>query len=439
MGKSRVVAGAFDAEIYWRYEDEAVLPAYKNREADHVVLAMDELLFLICTSQDILVTRFAMSDEQICYLKRIGFEFQCNRRDVTGDKGNLYDKSKDIFELLCVTEYADYFHDHILPGRELCCYAGTPYTGEFVEKYLLSKHNFIQENVIRKVNGKLYSTELNGRLFWKKHARIVHSAGKLRETCLEFLERGPVLIKENFGVSGRGNLCIDSACRLEYIANYISRQERNGKKVSFIVEQLLDKDTDFSCQFYVNEAGAFELCSVQQIRNKNFSYQGSFSAPEDFMEELREKRYFERLQKVSGELYKEGYYGHVCVDSMVLKDQSLEEVVEINARMSMSLLKSYLDRFLAGKDQTGYITYLSMKLPGKLTYAQVLKRLEEENVLYVGGDHGIIPLTPKAMFINTEIESTKEKVYGRLYIGVVGDDCMDSFLRVLESMGIKIE
>ncbi len=96
----------------------------------------------------------------------------------------------------------------------------------------------------------------------------------------------------------------------------------------------------------MNENGDFELLSVQKLINQDFAYVGSYSADEAFMADLEEKGYFDQMRVIGEALHGEGYYGDVCVDSMVLEDGDIYPMVEINARKSMSLIKHHIDTYV---------------------------------------------------------------------------------------------
>lgn len=438
--KTRLVMGSFDAEQYWISEDSVKLPAFADKEVDNTVLAMDELLFLACDRNDLLITRFPVKDEQIAYLNTIGFFFSNNRDCVSMNEVDIYDKSKDIFRILCKEENFCRFKELILPNMEVLYFSCTPYLNDFLETYHLDKKNYVDEHIFKMVNSKVFSSKLNQRLLGKKHIQIVKSSHELEKVGMEYFQAGPIVIKEEFGVSGKGNCYIDSVAKFKSIIKYVQKQENKGKKVELIVEKFLDKLFDFSSQYYIDKMGECELISVQQIQNKNMSYHGSFTASEELLQDLKGCNYFSKCKIVTDELFRLGYCGHVCIDSMMLRNSEVEDVVEINARMSMSLLKKKIDDFLSKKGQNGYLSHLSLKIPVTLQYTDLLVSLEQKGILYAGENEGVIPLTPNSMFINTKINmKNNAKVYGRLYFAMVGEnDNLNKFKSVLEDLNISI-
>ncbi|MFD1906532.1 hypothetical protein ACFSQ7_25010 [Paenibacillus rhizoplanae] len=59
---------------------------------------------------------------------------------------------------------------------------------------------------------------------------------------------------------------------------------------------------------------------------------GSESMEEEERMVLERAGYFDVMIQVANDLFKDGYFGPVCIDSMVLKDGTLVPIVEINAR-----------------------------------------------------------------------------------------------------------
>ncbi|MCG8501078.1 MAG: hypothetical protein MJB12_11805, partial [Firmicutes bacterium] len=135
---------------------------------------------------------------------------------------------------------------------------------------------------------------------------------------------------------------------------------------------------------------------------------------------------FNWMEKTAERLYEDGYYGHVCIDSMVLKNGEIVPIIEINARKSMSLLKHYLDKYLHTFTLKGNFTYISAAFQGRIVFEELLKQMEKEGVLFQSGrKRGIIPLTANTLFINRDTDHAydSQKTYkGRLYFAAVGED-----------------
>ncbi len=409
-GTISIHCGAFDAETLWRDDGLAKLPALPDPQARNIVSAMDELLFVFCKESDVLLTRNPLEPAQLRYLSEIGLAFRTSSEPLA-ERGEQWETNP--FRLL-IHKGAELQGGELLPpGGYVEPFAVLDGVQELTALYGLAG-GYPEAETIRRVNSKLYSTEWRERLGHGPRTSIVRSHTELLSVAGAMLGAGPVLIKDTFGVSGKGNLLIQSSATLERIAGYIASQEQKGKAVIFLLEPLLDKAIDFSCQFHIDEEGSYSWLSVQQVMNSEFSYLGTFSASAELMEKLEREGYFKLMQETAQMLFESGYYGHVCVDSMLLADGRLEPIVEINARKSMSLIKKQLDDYLASFSLQGSLTYLSVMCPGMVSYGELLAAMEREGLLFhPERGAGILPLSSGTFTIN-QAAGLKRK--GRLYL-----------------------
>ncbi|MGG4146467.1 hypothetical protein ABEW34_25505 [Paenibacillus algorifonticola] len=438
-GVTTIHCGAFDAETLWRDETLAKLPSLPDPQAKAIVGAMDELLFLFCESSDVLLTRGPVSPAQLRYLSSIGLTFRTSDEPLEGCYSGAQEENP--FQLMLNKGVVRQYEELLPPGGFVEPFAVLDGLQELSSLYQLGGR-YPDMDTIRRVNSKLYSTELRESLGYGPPTRTVRNHMELRRTAEAMLGAGPVLIKDTFGVSGKGNLLIQSMATLERIAGYVAAQEQKGKSVLFLLEPLLDKETDFSCQFHIAADGGYELISVQQVINAEFAYLGTFSASEALLEKLEREGYFKLMRKTGDLLYESGYYGHVCVDSMLLADGGLVPIVEINARKSMSLIKKRLDDYLAEFSLQGNLTYLSVICLGIVEYADLLAAMEREGLLFrPDRGEGILPLSAGTFTIN-QADGLKRK--GRLYLSAVAgriERCGELLARMralLKSRGIAV-
>ncbi|EFM12353.1 conserved hypothetical protein [Paenibacillus curdlanolyticus YK9] len=411
---TRIHCGTFDAEQYWRGSELAKLPGLVDKENLRIVSMMDELLFAFCNPNEALITRKAMNPAHKQYLGDIGFRFYNNEFDLDGEGKET---GKSMLQLLTEADHSAF--TAISGGKpELEPFAAIPFTREASER-----HGFDcrmpDMDIIRRVNTKTYSTEMKERLDLANDSFIVNHSSELQLLGESLLRRGPFLIKDNYGVSGQGNLLVESISILERVVSYTAMQENKGKQSQFVVEPYLDKDCDFSCQFMIAEDGAYQLISVQRLANDEFAYQESYTPEPEFLQMLEGKGYFDLMERIAKGLYSDGYYGHVCVDSMQLRNGDLIPLIEINARKSMSLIKNQVDRFLTPQDLQGNLRYYSVTTTNaELQFEDLLAAMEDSDLLYrPGKDAGIIPLTANTLTINRKADKPYK---GRLYVSMAG-------------------
>ena len=185
---------------------------------------------------------------------------------------------------------------------------------------------------------------------WRQTAREIEAIGA------ELLKQGPYLLKDPFGVSGKGNLLIDSeAMREGSRSTCINRRERIAGSIP--AGAPAPKVTDFSSHWFIQENGKTEFISVQRMMNHQQNYSGSIKADEAFIGMLENVGYFTVMEKALRVLVEDDYHGFVCFDSMVLEDGEVVSIVEINARKSMGLINAYLDKWSEPYGLTGWLTF----------------------------------------------------------------------------------
>lgn len=378
--KKCVYYGEFNAEKYWRNNALAKLPQIPDNQAENIIKSMDELLFVLCSTGDTLITRYKIDLVQREYLKSIGFSFSCNYMNLTNDVLKE-ERNKNICKLLLESYDCSGVKELLKKSSELSAFAVLPESNEISEKYGLA-FDSPKINIIRRVNSKIYSSNINRELNREYSFEIINSSEELNEVGAKYLRKSPIIIKDSFGVSGKGNLVISSEGILQRIAKYIKSQERLGKSVEFIVEPFLEKKQDFSCQFFIHRSGDMELLSIQEVRNIGSSYHGSYTPSKEFIEFISKKGYFSILKEVSKRLYNDGYYGDVCVDSMLLKSGNIVPIVEINARKSMSLIKHNIDKYVSNFKLQCAFTFYNVTFSTDISYEQIISKMKEKALLF---------------------------------------------------------
>ncbi len=412
--------GEFNAEKYWRDENLAKLPEIPDNQTENIIKAMDELLFPLCSAEDTLITRYKMNPSQREYLKEIGFSFQCNYVNLDGN-GSKEEQNKNICQLLLEKYDEPSIKELISKDATLSAFAVLPESEQVGKKY---KSVFDSPNIdiIKKVNSKIYSSKISKGLNSKYPFQVVNSSKEMYEEGVKYLRNSSIMIKDSFGVSGKGNLVISNEGILQRIASYIHSQEKAGKSVEFIIEPFLEKKQDFSCQFLIDKSGDMEMISIQEVRNVGSAYNGSYTPNKGFIEFIHTKGYFSILKEVAKQLHKDGYYGDVCVDSMMLINGDIVPIVEINARKSMSLIKHNIDKYVLKFNLNCGFTFLNVTFSSSISYSQIIREMDNNTLLFKPGmNKGIIPLSSNTLFINRYLDKEQKlKSYkGRLYLAML--------------------
>lgn len=443
----KTVMGTFDPETRWRDALLSMLPRIPDPERDRIVLCMDELLFPLCGPDDILVTRCRIDDALLDYFDKLGVSFHHRSIvDLTSPEAEGALRTEHFAS--CIFQLAS--RDGI-PGTEadkpymLVPYAVTEEAHEYAGKGIFA-NPLPDLAVVKRVNSKLYHHRLLEDMGLHTYGMPAMSTEEVEQYGTELLHKGAFLIKDPFGVSGKGNLLIESPSLLKRIVSYLRKQEEAGSQTLFLLEPLLPKAADFSSQWLLEPDGSRQLISVQRMMNRQQNYGGSVTAEAAFVNSLEQKGYFRMLEAALHELYLDGYFGYVCFDSMMLEDGELVPIVEINARMSMGLINAHLDRLLAGWNLKGWLTYLSVALPEQFRFEGLLQALEDEQLLFTPlRQSGIMPLSSGTLTVNgSPWGRSSGKPKGRLYVSVIGqteeirEETLERLKQVLHDLSVTV-
>lgn len=443
----RVYCGTFEAEAYWREPDLARLPSLPDLHASQVVQAMDEMLFAFCDAGDCVLTARRMNEAHAQYLRALEFPFNRNDFDLwpVGDPDTT-DGSRaapSVFLRMQDDRVRGQLVDFFPEGAGLEPFAVVPGTAEVATQYGLAGV-FPSQAVIRAVNTKSHALQMRDRLGVPNVGVIVDDVASLSSVGRALLRNGPFLVKDEYGVSGKGNQLIGTEAALHRIAKYLSRQSAQGKRVRFVLEPYLQKRSDFSCQFRVEQDGRMTVISLQELINNGLAFGTSCSARPALIESLEREGYFKLIERIGGLMHEDGYWGDVCVDSMVLQNGELAPLVEINARKSMSLIKHAIDRYLSARGLTGCLTYVSVVNDRSTEFSALLERLEKEDLLFTTArGRGILPLTAGTAYGSSAVQ-TEEPIRGRLYLAVIckqADDrvaLLTALSRVMDQAGLHV-
>lgn len=450
-----IVMGTFDPETRWRDPNLAKLPAMPDKDRESIVLCMDELLFPFCGPDDILYSRCKIDPGLYEYLNGLGFYFRSRHHfDLSDEERALPEPDlfkQCLFSLALDGQQREEILIHNV--KHLSPYAITADTEEYLHA-AGSLGSLPDHETVKRVNSKFYSNRLLSRIGEKCYGTEVNSALEVQAVGNTLLKRGAYLLKDPFGVSGKGNMLIENEAMQRRIAEHLEKQERRGLRSQFLLEPLLRKETDFSSHWFIRESGETDFISVQRMLNQQQNYCGSIRADEAMLLLLRNAGYFDTMEKALRILAEDGYHGFVCFDSMILEGGAVVPIVEINARMSMGLINAYLDKGWETYGHTGLLTFLSLGLPEGFAFGRLLDALHISGLLFTGqGAYGIVPLSSNTVMVNDILTSRRitEGVLskrgmpkGRLYFSVVGrndehrSELIVSLRQVLADLSIKV-
>ncbi|MFJ5304230.1 hypothetical protein [Streptomyces sp. NPDC088350] len=403
MSESKLIRlGTFDAERSWRPSGLATLPAVRSPDGDRVVAAMDELLAVLCGPDDLLITGSSLPDSFIGVLAGAGI---APRYRAAPPAGTDDDTHLTVEQRLLHAPPGD------LAGYGLAPYAVLPETASLIRACGL-RADLPGVDVVRRVSSKTWSNALARTMGLRGAGTVARSVPELLAQ-VEQLGSGTVVIKDPYGVAGRGTIAVSSPRTLGTVARVLQRQVDQGAAVELLVQPHYDRAADFSAQIHVTGDGEIRRRGIRLMQNAEFSYTGSRPLPAALEQRLAQAGYRELINGVGAALAAEGYHGPVCVDSMLLRDGALVPVLEINPRVSMGLISLALERRLAGPGRTARLSVRTVRLPEPSTASRVFDRLttvlDERGALLRADRAGLLPLTV----------GTLRPPRGRLYYAVV--------------------
>jgi hypothetical protein len=403
MSESKLIRlGTFDAERSWRPSGLATLPAVRSPDGDRVVAAMDELLAVLCGPDDLLITGSSLPDSFIGALAGAGIALRYRPAPPAGTDDGTH---------LTVEQRLLHAPPGDLAGYGLAPYAVLPETASLIRVCGL-RADPPDVDVVRRVSSKTWSNALVRTMGLRGAGTVARSVSELLAQ-VEQLGTATAVIKDPYGVAGRGTIAVSSPRMLRTVARVLQRQVDQGAAVELLVQPHYDRAADFSAQIHVPEDGEIRWHGIRLMQNAEFSYTGSRPTPAALEQRLAQAGYRELINGVGAAVAAEGYHGPVCVDSMLLCDGALVPVLEINPRVSMGLISLALERRLAGPGTTARMSVRTLRLPEPSTVSRVFDQLtavlDERGALLRAGRPGLLPLTA----------NTLRPPRGRLYYAVV--------------------
>ena len=372
----KLVYGKFDVEQEWQDIDYARLPAFNVKTS--IASNMEELLFPIA-KDGILLTHKAVDKNWKEYIEKFGFAF----KEMPIETMDSFSSAHSNFE----------------------CYA---VNSEFLKIVgALRKSEFPALADVIKVNGKNYSSQISAGIN-PYPSYVVTEENQLMDIAKKF--NFDFMLKEIMGVSGRGNLHIKSEKEFTSIFRYLSSQIGKGKKLCMILEPFYHIKIDFSSQYLIHQDGSVERICIRYMKNRGTKYYGSFGASQEFLNFLRERQYFEKIENALQHIYQDGYWGYVCIDSAVLQSGEIVPVIEINARMSMGLLSYQIEKEFSNSKKKMIFRCMDIMANAEFNFTILKSHLMKRHLLSRNKEESGIFLT-SANTYNCNLETKKGRIY----------------------------
>lgn len=410
--------GNFEVEQQWA-RGEHTLPRLSAATANAVVNHMDEFALLLGGGDDHVVLKTRPDDDYLAFLTGLGVDLprihvtghQDPQRTVTEDTlddPKLIEVLSALGRLGCrLTAHGISEHE-----RRLAAATGLPLAGS-------------DPDTCKAVNSKVYSRRVADELGLRQ------PRGWACETLAELADAfaaatddtgARYVVKEAFGVSGKGIAVLESRRRADRILGMLrGRTQRLGNEsVAFVVEQWVAKQSDLNYQFTVARDGGVHFDFVKEQLTEGGVHKGHrMPARLSAVQQAVVRDTAERLGK---RLADDGYAGVVGVDAMVDPAGELYPVVEINARHNMSTYQVPLEERFVRDGRIAVARHYPLRLTAPLPFAEARSLLDG---LLFDPAQGTGLLVNNYATVNAGFpvsgEPTPSAVDGRLYGVLVAD------------------
>nr|WTA64364.1 hypothetical protein OHB51_17615 [Micromonospora sp. NBC_00855] len=387
MGKTFHL-GTFDSERWWRPPDLAVLPAVVL--GGGVTATMDELLAGFCAPGDLLLTRAPLAPALRDGLAALGIDV--TQRTVgtseTLTAGTPPDSSDTIEDLVL----RDPPLLGLLAGYDVVSpYAVLSDTTRLADR-IGATNRLPSAATVARVNSKSWSNAVADRLGLPGTGEVVRSVDAL--TAAVQRTGFDAVVKDPYGVSGRGALAVRTPGVLAAIRRTLERQVAAGRRIELLVQPRYARRCDFSAHLILEPDGGWELLGVQAMTNREFRFIGSRPAAPAFVDRLDASGYLDAVAEVAKALAGEGYWGPVGIDSMLQSDGEVIPILEVNARRSLGLLALLLDHRVRDEGLRCYLWQIDLSVAPGRDIDALVTALRADGVAYRGGSGpGVVVLS----------------------------------------------
>ncbi|UTV26939.1 hypothetical protein [Photobacterium atrarenae] len=386
----------FEAEALWQDPTLVTLPSFVAAQADSQLSCLDEVQ-VARTAAEQVFTVIAPDQALVGYHASLG---------LASSRTSAFDNPEDWLAAGM---------PHWAEAAAVLCH-GLPHQGRqrpfacvpAAYQCTASSAHLPSFDAVVKVNDKRYAVEVCRQLNIPQLGEIVSTRSSLLALNAHAL---PMILKEPFGVSGKGSLVVRHPAIWERVREHLLCQVAAGRQVGLIAEPFVEKEVDFSSQWQITRGGDITLLGLSEITNDNLKFSGVKAMGDGLFQRIRAHGYPELLRPLLARLYQDGYWGPVCVDSMLLTSGEIVPVVEINARESMGgIAQDWFARLAVGGEVR--FQQVSVKYSQPLDIRQLLDELARRGCL-VTGEHqyGYVPLNSRCVQLPGETPRI-----GRLYL-----------------------
>ncbi|MEU6477903.1 hypothetical protein ABZ858_13590 [Streptomyces sp. NPDC047017] len=383
-----VLIGNFEVENQWA-AGEPGLPRIAVSATREIAHRMDEFCLLLAGPDDHVLLKSAPDEGHLAHLAALGLELPRVLTPTVQDPGRTV--TEDV-----LADPALLKEIRALPGSPVLWPHGVSEREELLAESTGVRLAGPSARICKAVNGKTYSREIADELGLRQpRGWVCRNVSELRSATAgagSLLDLGgTVVLKDSYGVSGKGLLVVSDRSALERVVRKIVRRaERTGDdRVNLIVETWVAKKTDLNYQFTIDRAGHCTFDFVREAVTEGGVHKGHRIPARIGGDQRAELA--EASLRIGARLHADGYVGTVGVDAMVDPDDGLYPLVEINARNNMSTYQERVRERLIPDDRVALATQYPLTLRGRLPFDRLADRLR---------DTLLTPESPEGLLVN---------------------------------------
>lgn len=259
--------------------------------------------------------------------------------------------------------------------------------------YLMPMGNSVREELIGKltglrsavpdaatyerVNSKLYSRRVAGELGLRTiPGHCCETVQQLRRALAAGLrDGGPVIVKDAYGVSGKGLVVLDSRKKADRLLRMIDRRARTSgeQALHVVVEAFLPKRFDLNYQFTIARDGRVRLDFVKEALTAGGVHLGHVMPAN--LTPAQHEELADAAQRLGARLHADGFFGIVGVDALLGSDDLVYPVLEINARLNMSSYQGRVTERFGHPEGAALAKHYPLRLTGPVSFDEVTDAL----------------------------------------------------------------
>ncbi|MFV2102045.1 ATP-grasp domain-containing protein [Micromonospora sp. LOL_024] len=382
-----VFLGNFEVEDVWG-EGEPGLPRMAFGAGSAVVNRMDEFAMLLAGPGDRVLLKAAPDPDYLSFLAGLGVALP--EIHTVAAQNPQHTVSQDVLDdpelLRLVAGWAE-------QGAYLSVH-GVSVLEEEIARRTGIRIAASSAETCKAVNSKVYSRRIADELGLRQPAgRGCLMLGEWSSAVAwakEVLASGRrVVVKDAYGVSGKGIVVVDDPRRLDQMDRMLGRKARasGSERVGLVVEEFVAKRADLNYQMTVGRDGDVRFDFVKEAITESGVHKGHRIPAR--LGERQEAEIREAARLLGERLHADGYVGVAGVDAMVGDDERLFPVTEINARYNMSTYQLPLQERFVPEGWVALARQYPLRLPEPLPFKR-LDRVLGDVLLKRAGQEGVL-------------------------------------------------